>query len=103
MEAGMQVKHNTIEDLQAELRRQEEQAGEMEENISTLRKELAKTEQARKEASIKASSLELQRSQLESRLKQKEEELNTHTQMIAMIHSLSSSKLKNDATANFSL
>ncbi|XP_060755699.1 protein CIP2A homolog isoform X2 [Neoarius graeffei] len=103
MEAGMQEKHNTIEDLQAELRRQEEQAGEMEENISTLRKELAKTEQARKEASIKASSLELQRSQLESRLKQKEEELNTHTQMIAMIHSLSSSKLKNDATANFSL
>lgn len=35
------------------MRRQEEQAGEMEENINVLRKELAKTEQARKEASIK--------------------------------------------------
>lgn len=35
------------------MRRQEEQAGEMEENISMLRKELAKTEQARKDASIK--------------------------------------------------
>lgn len=35
------------------MKRQEEQAGDMEENINTLRKELAKTEQARKDASIK--------------------------------------------------
>lgn len=114
------------------MRRQEEQAGELEENVNMLRKELAKTEQARKDASIKvrekritsfskqagskmksgfissfslpqASSLELQRSQLESKLQKKEEELNKHTQMIAMIHSLSSGKLKSDATANLSL
>lgn len=35
------------------MKRQEEQAGDMEENINTLRKELGKTEQARKDASIK--------------------------------------------------
>lgn len=35
------------------MRRQEEQAGELEENVNMLRKELAKTEQARKDASIK--------------------------------------------------
>ncbi|XP_017308881.1 protein CIP2A isoform X3 [Ictalurus punctatus] len=103
MEAAMQEKYHTIADLQAEVRRQEEQAGELEENVNMLRKELAKTEQARKDASIKASSLELQRSQLESKLQKKEEELNKHTQMIAMIHSLSSGKLKSDATANLSL
>ncbi|MCJ8745878.1 hypothetical protein PDJAM_G00135540 [Pangasius djambal] len=103
MEAAMQEKHKTIAELQAEVRRQEEQAGEMEENVNMLRKELAKTEQARKDASIKASSLELQRSQLESKLQKKEEELSKHTQMIAMIHSLSSGKLKSDATANLSL
>ncbi|KAF4075642.1 hypothetical protein AMELA_G00221040 [Ameiurus melas] len=103
MEAAMQEKHHTIADLQAEVRRQEEQAGELEANVNMLRKELAKTEQARKDASIKASSLELQRSQLESKLQKKEEELNKHTQMIAMIHSLSSGKLKSDATANLSL
>uniref|UniRef100_A0A672PZG5 CIP2A N-terminal domain-containing protein n=1 Tax=Sinocyclocheilus grahami TaxID=75366 RepID=A0A672PZG5_SINGR len=50
-----------------------------------------------------ASSLELQKSQLEAKLEKMEEELSKHSQMIAMIHSLSSSKLKGDATANLSL
>uniref|UniRef100_A0A671QN53 Protein CIP2A homolog n=1 Tax=Sinocyclocheilus anshuiensis TaxID=1608454 RepID=A0A671QN53_9TELE len=86
-----------------DLRRQEEQIHEMVENISILRKELNKTEQARKDTSIKASSLELQKSQLEAKLEKMEEELSKHSQMIAMIHSLSSSKLKGDATANLSL
>lgn len=43
-----------------------------------------------------ASSLELQRSQLETKLKQKEDELNKHSAMISMIHSLSSGKMKSD-------
>uniref|UniRef100_A0A672PZJ2 CIP2A N-terminal domain-containing protein n=1 Tax=Sinocyclocheilus grahami TaxID=75366 RepID=A0A672PZJ2_SINGR len=93
----------SVPGLQNDLRRQEEQIHEMEENISILRKELNKTEQARKDTSIKASSLELQKSQLEAKLEKMEEELSKHSQMIAMIHSLSSSKLKGDATANLSL
>uniref|UniRef100_A0A672PZJ6 CIP2A N-terminal domain-containing protein n=1 Tax=Sinocyclocheilus grahami TaxID=75366 RepID=A0A672PZJ6_SINGR len=96
-------KERIITGLQNDLRRQEEQIHEMEENISILRKELNKTEQARKDTSIKASSLELQKSQLEAKLEKMEEELSKHSQMIAMIHSLSSSKLKGDATANLSL
>lgn len=45
---------------------------------------------------FQASSLELQKSQLETKLKQKEDELNKHSAMISMIHSLSSGKMKSD-------
>lgn len=96
-------KERKITGLQNDLRRQEEQIHEMEENVSILRKELNKTEQARKDTSIKASSLELQKSQLEAKVEKMEEELSKHTQMIAMIHSLSSGKLKGEITASLSL
>ncbi|KAA0704608.1 Protein CIP2A -like protein [Triplophysa tibetana] len=96
-------KERNLEGLQKELRSQNEQIHELEENVTILRKELNKTEQARKEISIKASSLELQKSQVEAKLGKLEEELGKHTQMIQMIHSLSSGKLKGDVTANLSL
>ncbi|XP_018590175.2 protein CIP2A [Scleropages formosus] len=101
---NIEEKVQEISGLQEEVRSQEERVRQMdkekedmEETIDVLRKELNKTEQARKEASIRASSLELQKSQLEAKLQKKEEELSKHSQMIAMIHSLSSGKLKSDS------
>ncbi|XP_030205146.1 protein CIP2A isoform X2 [Gadus morhua] len=103
LQSDLQQRGDDITALREQLKAGEVQAKEkererreLEETVDMLRKELNKTEQARKDANIRASSLELQKDQVAVKLKQKEDELNKHSAMIAMIHSLSSGKTKND-------